>query len=122
MNRIRYVLPQSETSERSKVRRTFAFRLESLNSCWVGHQESRPAFTRREHHRLQTPWLLPWLLDIWPGLPLLCDPEGSKRKGSTHNAFLVPGPLIPLFILWDYRGVAKDYPNCCYTLLRRDLQ
>ena len=33
-------------------------------------------------------------------------------------------PVIrwPLFILWYHRRVAKDYPNCCYIVLRRDLQ
>ena len=38
--------------------------------------------------------------------------------------FWVRSPDIrwPLFILWYYRRVAKDYPNCCHTVLRRDLQ
>ena len=33
-------------------------------------------------------------------------------------------PIIcwPLFFLWYYCQVAKDYPNCCHTVLRWDLQ
>ena len=26
----------------------------------------------------------------------------------------------PLFNIWYHRRVAKDYPNCCHTVLRRD--
>ena len=35
LNRARFALPQSETSERSEVRCLIASRFESLNSCWV---------------------------------------------------------------------------------------
>ena len=37
---------------------------------------------------------------------------------------LVRSPDIswPLFIIWYHRRLAKDYPNCCHTVLRRDLQ
>ena len=31
-----FALSQSETTERSEVRRPIASRLESFNSCWVG--------------------------------------------------------------------------------------
>ena len=36
LNRARFALPQSETSQRSEVRHSIASQLESLNSCWVG--------------------------------------------------------------------------------------
>ena len=36
LNRTRFALLQSETSDRSEVRYRIASRLESLNSCWVG--------------------------------------------------------------------------------------
>ena len=28
----------------------------------------------------------------------------------------------PLVIIWYYRRMAKDYPNCCHIVLRRNLQ
>ena len=33
-----------------------------------------------------------------------------------------PDTRWPLIIIWYYCRVAEDYPNCCHTVLRRDLQ
>ena len=52
---------------------------------------------------------------------------------SIRTAGLSNCPLLPKSVkarsvkpryecIWYYRGVAKDYPNCCHNVLRRDLQ
>ena len=62
---------------------------------------------------------------------MFCDTINLKRGSSTVVSVwacelrvpgLIPNIRWPLFFLWYYRRVAKDYPNCCHTVLRRDLQ
>ena len=44
--------------------------------------------------------------------------------GCANLASRVRSPDIhwPFVIIWYYHRVAKDYPHCCHTVLRRDLQ
>ena len=41
---------------------------------------------------------------------------------SLGSRIWIPDIRWPLFIPWYHCQVAKDYPNCCHTVLRRDLQ
>ena len=72
----------------------------------------RSNFQSMEHHLSSTK---PHLGKRWyNGLAF-----GQANLGSRVRS---PNICWPLFIVWYYRRVAKDYPNCCHTILRRNLQ